>query len=1158
MRVVYYNINAKPLDVLQLEGVALEHLLQHDVICLCETGRRSEQELQGVFNGYSVFSCSPNRNVKGMGLAIMVKREFCRNPQFLASPAPDAHQLLSVLFSPAQCNIATPLVLMSAYIPPDGSPQLQQLSCADRMNYVMQQCLAHQGSGRQVVVGGDWNARVAGRGSEDSNSHGNYLQHLSAQAGLTLLTGHASGDALAPHSFQRIRLDPTVPAQRTRVDHVLCSSQLCAHVLSTCVLHAAAGSDHFPLSATFALPVGDAQHSDTPNTPIPTVHKLPPKLCWQSDKAHAFTEHIKLAVAQGKFQQAIDILHNGGVNNAMDAFVQSVADAAIGAGHQWHHARTEKRRHWPWFDQECQAARKLFRLACARMRPDVHMYRNQYKSICRAKRRKWRYTHTLQLLAEAHKEPGRFWAKLSSRRALCSNDLDVSACVRWWKDLFHKTDLPPAEGPAGSQQDEPDHPLNASFEDKEILEVVMSLHNRVAAGSDGLAPEFIKYAVTRDEKGRVQDHILVPFLQQLFQWMFDNASLPDRWGEALLTLVFKGGDKLDWGNYRPIAVMQILAKIYGLVLNNRLNDWAERNGKRSPAQAGFRPGFSTQMNSFILQHLVNAYRWRRKPLFCCYVDLKKAYDTTIRQEVWNRLHHLGVKGKMLFALASFYRIVTCKIKFADGVSDTFDCNIGVRQGCPLSPFLFGVFVEILHDMIKQAAAAVGARIDCMEGALTLALLMFADDVVLIAESAQGLQILLDVLHEFCQRYNMAVNLKKTKVVVYHTQWVPTSDKNIVFKLNGQHIDVAKQYKYLGLIMAAARDLSIPMLAGVVTRGNASVASLYSRFDNLGISSNFILKRNLFDAIVKPNLTFGCEVWGPWYLGRLASKGPQAMQDSVFAHGIEKVRIQFYRTLLNLKKSTATWSLYRELGEYPFILFVARQCVRFYQKMLLDFPQGTWARVALIDAWRMHWLYEGESGSWFDGLITFMQTVGVEHDGVTDHAEHPVWLYDETKVEQRVRAFCHDVFLQQPSTKNRWYHVNFAAPIPDEGPWKIAQYLSLPVDSSKLALLSRLRLRNHHLKIETETWSRRNPQGNQGDVICTVCGEGVVDDENHFFFRCKRFDTQRGLSPAVFGNPSISSLLDLFMYDKSRPDWAATLRDAIRFLRSAGCIFSPAQ
>jgi hypothetical protein len=200
-----------------------------------------------------------------------------------------------------------------------------------------------------------------------------------------------------------------------------------------------------------------------------------------------------------------------------------------------------------------------------------------------------------------------------------------------------------------------------------------------------------------------------------------------------------------------------------------------------------------------------------------------------------------------------------------------------------------------------------------------------------------------------------------------------------------------------------------MVAGVVTRGNASVAALSSRYGQLGINSNFVLKRNLFDAIVTPNLTFGCEVWGPWYLYSVSKGGPDALRKAVFEHPIEKVRLNFYRRLLHLKTATSSWCLYRELGEYPLILFITRQCVRFYRKVLLEFPKGTWARVAMVDAWRMYTLYEGKSGTWFDMLIPFFETVGIEFSALTDHPQNPVRLYDEGVVEDRILDFCHHWF-----------------------------------------------------------------------------------------------------------------------------------------------------
>jgi hypothetical protein len=343
-------------------------------------------------------------------------------------------------------------------------------------------------------------------------------------------------------------------------------------------------------------------------------------------------------------------------------------------------------------------------------------------------------------------------------------------------------------------------------------------------------------------------------------------------------------------NYRPIAVIQVLSKVFALVLNNRLTVWAEQNDKRKPSQAGFRPVYGTELNSFVLHHLIVKYKFQHKSLHCCYVDLRKAYDSTIRQHVWDRLYDLGVKGKMLHALAAFYRQVTFSVKFNEGLSEAFEANVGVRQGCPLSPFLFGVFIEILHDMIhdfmKDLNIELGGRLGESAARLLVPLLMFADDIVLIAESAADLQRLLDILADFCTHHKMCVNFGKTKVVVYHATYQKAKDRKHAYHIGGRLLEVASEYKYLGLL-TPARNTTENMAAAVADRGKAAQGALFKRYAHLGIDSNALLKRNLFDAIVVPNLTYGCEVWGPWLLNA-------AVGDHAFDNAVEAVRVSFYR------------------------------------------------------------------------------------------------------------------------------------------------------------------------------------------------------------------------------------------------------------------------
>jgi hypothetical protein len=101
----------------------------------------------------------------------------------------------------------------------------------------------------------------------------------------------------------------------------------------------------------------------------------------------------------------------------------------------------------------------------------------------------------------------------------------------------------------------------------------------------------------------------------------------------------------------------------------------------------------------------------------------------------------------------------------EGLTPTFLCHIGVKQGCPLSPLLFGLFIDGLE---KQLNALEGDA-PLMLGQLAIRLLLYADDLALMSHTPAGLQKQLDVLQAFCYERQLTVNVNKTKVVVFEAR-----------------------------------------------------------------------------------------------------------------------------------------------------------------------------------------------------------------------------------------------------------------------------------------------------------------------------------------------------------------------------------------------------
>jgi len=89
-------------------------------------------------------------------------------------------------------------------------------------------------------------------------------------------------------------------------------------------------------------------------------------------------------------------------------------------------------------------------------------------------------------------------------------------------------------------------------------------------------------------------------------------------------------------------------------------------------------------------------------LYACFVDFRKAFDTIPRDKLWEHLSNIGVQGKMLDALKSYYANVRVCVDIPSvGRSAPFDSTMGVKQDCPMSPTLFGLYIDQLETHLQH-------------------------------------------------------------------------------------------------------------------------------------------------------------------------------------------------------------------------------------------------------------------------------------------------------------------------------------------------------------------------------------------------------------------------------------------------------------------------
>ena len=306
-------------------------------------------------------------------------------------------------------------------------------------------------------------------------------------------------------------------------------------------------------------------------------------------------------------------------------------------------------------------------------------------------------------------------------------------------------------------------------------------------------------------------------------------------------------------NYRGITVGSVIAKLFAMILDHRIAVWAEDEGIKAKGQAGFRKDFRTTDNIFVLKSLIDKQKQTQqgkvsRKLYCCFVDFKKAFDTMPRGLLWQVMERVGIRGPILDCIKSLYAHDSAAVRNSQGISEIFDCLMGVKQGCPLSTIVF-LFVDGLEQHLMDT---VGHDAPSLSGVL-IPLLLYADDLIIMSTTAAGLQRPLDALQQFCHQRQLSVNLAKTKVVTFGSKAACQA-----FIFNSNEVERVETYKYLGFEFHATKNLAHGV-SHLVSSAKKAMHSMNRRCALLPISDPG-LRCKLFDSLVLPIFSYASKVW----------------------------------------------------------------------------------------------------------------------------------------------------------------------------------------------------------------------------------------------------------------------------------------------------------
>ena len=731
----------------------------------------------------------------------------------------------------------------------------------------------------------------------------------------------------------------------------------------------------------------------------------------------------------------------------------------------------------PWFDQSCKAEKQsYFKAKNASKRRGEKSVSNKlskdFKKFLDSKKAKFTREVNKKLKNVKSSCPRDYWNIInkSAEGKKVEAKVSLDTFYEHFKDL---SVTKPETEHATNESPDPSPFLNKSITPEEVLVVAKVLKMNKASGPDGIRNEFLRNLPNN----------LIELFSHFFNKILDTGLIPEEWSVGIiLPLYKKKGPQTDPSNYRGITLLSCLGKLFTAILNRRITQFMGSNNLLGMEQAGFRASHSTQDHVFVLHHIIDYYRQQNKRVYCAFVDYSKAFDLVNRSALWSKLLSTGISGKILTVIKSMYESAKSCVRTNGSVSSFFQCTAGVRQGENLSPILFAIYLNDFKEYLigkSKGLTNLENDLEDIDIYVKLYTLLYADDTVILAESAADLQTSLNALSSYCSEWDLTVNLGKTKIVIFSKGRVTSYP---VFKFNDKEVEVVDDYTYLGVVFNYNGNF-IKAIANQKTVATRALNALVVKARALGLDADVQL--DLFQRCIVPILLYGSEIWG--------FEEAHVKPLNVFYKG-------FLKRTLKLFKYTPTCMVYGETGQPFFDDLIANRMISFWAKLKYDeMPRLSKHILSLISNKNDTVAPSSPnphnfSFPWLEFVKKTLNKAGVGYAFDSRAAHNPKHL--SAHVKRQLRDARIQSWQEEIESKDICSMYKGIKEVP-----RIEAYLSQSDMSANLKMnLARFRTRCNYLPVTRNRFracaaSRLN---------CELCNNGDIGDETHYLFKCQHF------------------------------------------------------